>query len=267
MDEYLNALKKYKDFSGKATRSDFWIYLGFHFLFLVIAITCFAATYPSTKINIELCILISLAPCISLCVRRLHDIEYSGWWILVVLIPQFGPILLLTLMVLPSKSTLQNHSRILEKNPINYEVTTCSNTEPPSNRKKKFIENNIFYKFRLVLLALSGIGVFAIRQKLTNLFTAFVTPDCSPGSGHPIGGLFYIVPHTYFSALGILLPSICLFLFYKGIEGKTFDKKTPDAQYTTNIINILGCFVSIALLIYAVTGLSIESMAQIACNQ
>lgn len=259
MDEYLNALKKYKDFSGKATRSDFWIYLGFHFLFLVIAITCFAATYPSTKINIELYILLSLAPGLSLCVRRLHDIEYSGWWILVLLIPKFGPILLLTLMALPSKGALKNHNRILEENPIN--------DVPSPNRKKKFVENNIFYKYRLVLLALSGIGVFAIRQKLTNLFTAFVSPDCSPGSGNPIGGFFYIIPHIFFNALSILLLSVCLFLFYKGIEGKTFDKKTPDAQYTTNIINILGCFVSIALLIYAVTGLSIENMAQIVCKQ
>ncbi len=47
---------------------------------------------------------VSLMPLVALVVRRLHDIQRSGWWCLVFIVPLFGPLLLLYWLALESVS-------------------------------------------------------------------------------------------------------------------------------------------------------------------
>jgi uncharacterized membrane protein YhaH (DUF805 family) len=44
-----------------------------------------------------------LLPCLGVCVRRLHDIGKTGWWLLICLVPIVGPIVFLVFMCLDSK--------------------------------------------------------------------------------------------------------------------------------------------------------------------
>jgi uncharacterized membrane protein YhaH (DUF805 family) len=44
--------------------------------------------------------LVTLVPVLTVSVRRLHDIDRSGWWILAYLIPLIGRILMLVFNVL-----------------------------------------------------------------------------------------------------------------------------------------------------------------------
>ena len=84
---FKNAIKtclkdKYANFKGRASRSEFW----FFYLFLVIG---YAITISTIFISIKLFIgtmsifvLAMIIPSLAVTVRRLHDINKSGWFIL-----------------------------------------------------------------------------------------------------------------------------------------------------------------------------------------
>jgi uncharacterized membrane protein YhaH (DUF805 family) len=79
---------KYVDFTGRASRPEFWYFI----LFVVIAEIClFIASRPLGIAFIVACIL----PRIAVAVRRLHDIDRSGWWLLIGLVPLVGWIVLI----------------------------------------------------------------------------------------------------------------------------------------------------------------------------
>src|SRR4051794_38300150 len=105
---YLDALKKYAVFSGRARRKEYWMFLLINILISValIAIDSLIGTFsPQTGVGLlqGLYALAVLIPSIAVIVRRLHDTGRSGWWILVALIPLIGGIVLLVFMVLDSE--------------------------------------------------------------------------------------------------------------------------------------------------------------------
>jgi len=105
---YLDALKKYAVFSGRARRKEYWMFLLINILISVvlIAIDSLIGTFnPQTGVGLlqgfySLAVLI---PTIAVTVRRLHDTGRSGWWILISLIPVVGSIVLLIFMLLDSQ--------------------------------------------------------------------------------------------------------------------------------------------------------------------
>jgi uncharacterized membrane protein YhaH (DUF805 family) len=82
---------KYFDFSGRATRSEYWWF----FLFLVVANVLCALLSPIVS---GLFSLATLVPSASVATRRLHDTRRSGWWQLIVLVPLLGFIILLVFL-------------------------------------------------------------------------------------------------------------------------------------------------------------------------
>jgi uncharacterized membrane protein YhaH (DUF805 family) len=87
-DSIVSGFKKYFDFDGRASRSEFWWFI----LFGVIVDFLSKRIDPSGLTS--LLALILLIPTISVSVRRLHDMDKSGWWILLSLIPIVNLILL-----------------------------------------------------------------------------------------------------------------------------------------------------------------------------
>ena len=77
-------LKKYADFSGRASRSEYWWFFLFNFLMSTvgsIADRILLGTEPdSTGIIATLVTLGLLLPSLAVGARRLHDINKSGWW-------------------------------------------------------------------------------------------------------------------------------------------------------------------------------------------
>jgi uncharacterized membrane protein YhaH (DUF805 family) len=87
---YLNVLKKYTAFDGRAGREEFWLFA------LVNLIISFVLSFIG-----PLGYLYSLAvliPCLAVGARRLHDTGRSGWFLLLGFIPLAGPIALIVLM-------------------------------------------------------------------------------------------------------------------------------------------------------------------------
>jgi uncharacterized membrane protein YhaH (DUF805 family) len=107
MNAYLDAMKNYANFSGRSTRSQYWmftlVYIALFIIGLIIDVALgfnigsFAARGIATKSGSPiagLIVFIHLLPSIAILVRRLHDIDKSGWWMLICIIP-FGGIVLL----------------------------------------------------------------------------------------------------------------------------------------------------------------------------
>lgn len=104
MNWYLEVLKKYAVFSGRARRKEYWYFVLFNILFAILAgvIDGVLGTYdPDAGIGLVGVIysLAVLLPGIAVSVRRLHDTDRSGWWLLIALIPLIGPLILLIFFV------------------------------------------------------------------------------------------------------------------------------------------------------------------------
>ncbi|HEY1437655.1 MAG TPA: DUF805 domain-containing protein [Casimicrobiaceae bacterium] len=108
MNWYLQALKKYADFSGRARRREYWFFVLFNIIISVVLTGCdvLVGTYSaaaSIGILSGIYTLAVLIPGIAVTVRRLHDTGRSGWWILIVLVPIVGWIVLLIFMLIDSQ--------------------------------------------------------------------------------------------------------------------------------------------------------------------
>lgn len=87
---------EFANFSGKATRYEYWWFL--LFMVLVMAI----ATLIHEKLN-QIITVIFLVPFLAVGARRLNDIGRSVWWQLFLLVP-FGQIIVLSMMAEKTKS-------------------------------------------------------------------------------------------------------------------------------------------------------------------
>ena len=108
MNWYLQALKKYADFSGRARRKEYWFFVLFNIIISVVLTVCdvFMGTYSaaaSIGILTGIYTLAVLIPGIAVSVRRLHDTGRSGWWLLIVLVPLIGALVLLIFMFIDSQ--------------------------------------------------------------------------------------------------------------------------------------------------------------------
>ena len=84
---YFAVLKKYADFTGRARRKEYWMFT----LFNAIIVTVLELI--GFSILLGLYSLATLVPVWAVTARRLHDINRSGWWQLLSLIPIVGQII------------------------------------------------------------------------------------------------------------------------------------------------------------------------------
>ena len=105
-------LRKYVDFSGRANRPEYWWWvLALVIATIVVAIVEGVILAPMLGFEVfaseagqPLQLLLSLAaflPSLAVAVRRLHDVDRSGWWYLIVLVPLVVFLVLLYWFVQP----------------------------------------------------------------------------------------------------------------------------------------------------------------------
>lgn len=114
MKWYLKVLRQFADFRGRARRKEYWMFLLFNIIFLIIAATIDNLLGTTFKVDPEydaygsggalpygwvyvLYALFVFLPGLSVGVRRLHDVGKSGWMMFIALIPIIGAIWLLVL--------------------------------------------------------------------------------------------------------------------------------------------------------------------------
>ncbi len=102
MTWYILALKKYAIFNGRSRRLEYWM---FSLVSVLIGIGLGGAEFwigtpPRLSLIYGLAVLI---PALSVTVRRLHDTDHSGWWLLINLVPVIGALVLLVFMLMEGK--------------------------------------------------------------------------------------------------------------------------------------------------------------------
>lgn len=94
---FIDAVKlgysNYVNFSDRACRSEYWYWV----LFIIIGtiVTYIIDAVIGVRITSTIFSLGSILPALAVAVRRLHDLDRSGWWIFLGLIPLVGAIILL----------------------------------------------------------------------------------------------------------------------------------------------------------------------------
>ena len=93
-ESIITVLSKYATFEGRARRSEYWWF----YLANTIVSSILSAIGQRLTLFSILSVIYSLAvllPGLAVCVRRLHDVGKSGWYIFISLIPLVGAILLI----------------------------------------------------------------------------------------------------------------------------------------------------------------------------
>ncbi len=107
MNWYLGVLKKYAVFDGRARRKEYWFFALFNLIAMIILsmVDATIGTYDMESGFGVLSTIYGLAvllPSIGVGIRRLHDTDRSGWWLLIAFVPLIGGIVLLIFAVLDS---------------------------------------------------------------------------------------------------------------------------------------------------------------------
>ncbi|MBC23210.1 MAG: hypothetical protein CMJ32_04755 [Phycisphaerae bacterium] len=112
MHWYFDVLKKYATFSGRARRMEFWMFGLINFIVsLILAIISHVAGItiqlndadpPAQLATLQLIYaIIMFLPALAVGIRRLHDIDRSGWGTLLILVPCIGWIILIWFHCIP----------------------------------------------------------------------------------------------------------------------------------------------------------------------
>ncbi|QCR22869.1 DUF805 domain-containing protein [Pontibacter sp. SGAir0037] len=107
MNWFLQVLKKYAVFSGRARRKEYWMFSLFYILFAIVAMILdnmlgIAVEELNYGPIYGIFVFAMIIPSLAVLVRRLHDVGKSGWMVLVSFIPIAGAIWLFVLLVTDS---------------------------------------------------------------------------------------------------------------------------------------------------------------------
>lgn len=96
MDWMTSPFRKYADFTGRATRREFWFFIVLYSV-AVLAANFFdaldgqrvvvAARMGAAELTVSILLLL---PLLSTSARRLHDSDRSGWWMMLLYVPYVG---------------------------------------------------------------------------------------------------------------------------------------------------------------------------------
>ena len=106
MHYYLDVLRKYAVFGGRASRAEYWWFVLVNVLVVVgLGILQALVTEGNSSAAMGISMvsslysLVLLIPSLAVGVRRLHDTSRSGWWMFISLVPFIGSIVLLVFMI------------------------------------------------------------------------------------------------------------------------------------------------------------------------
>jgi uncharacterized membrane protein YhaH (DUF805 family) len=88
-----SGFSNYVNFSGRAARSEDWFWIVFYLLAVVVTLAI--DTMIGFRLTLSIFAIAVLLPTIAVQVRRLHDLDRTGWWILLHFVPLVGAIVLI----------------------------------------------------------------------------------------------------------------------------------------------------------------------------
>ena len=168
MKWFIKAFRQYADFSGRASRQEFWMFVLFNLLFAMA--WAFVAGLLTGLLGdsfnqesrlmfmyklIAIYYAVTTVPAMAVGVRRLHDTGRSGWWMLVCLIPFVGGIWLIVLMCLDGSAGDNRYGSRPDG--------TMGNVPKHDLRQKALMWLTAFAVFGIHLCLLNLVDVFSNR--------------------------------------------------------------------------------------------------------
>jgi uncharacterized membrane protein YhaH (DUF805 family) len=116
MNWFLMGWQRALDFEGRSRRKEYWMFSLFNFLIFAAVVVAVAVVFMVLGVAadstgtaamglgvvgggvVALYALASLLPGIALAIRRLHDTNRSGWWLLISLVPLGGIVMLVFML-------------------------------------------------------------------------------------------------------------------------------------------------------------------------
>lgn len=95
-----DGLSKYAKFDGRSSRSAYWWFVLFSIL--VYIATEIVDAVINTPVFTALAVIGLFLPSLAVLVRRLHDTDRSGWWVLISFVPVIGSIVLIVFACIDS---------------------------------------------------------------------------------------------------------------------------------------------------------------------
>ena len=97
MHWYTDVIRRYTEFDGRSDRPEFW---WFGLINLIIGLLLWgvgvaALGFPKGEVVAIVYGLATILPVLGVDIRRLHDTNRTGWWIVIGLIPIIGAIVLI----------------------------------------------------------------------------------------------------------------------------------------------------------------------------
>lgn len=99
MTYYLQAMRGFSDFRGRARRAEYWmfvlVYLGIYLVAGILDAVLGTTQLLGAPVPATVVALVHPVPAIAVLVRRLHDTGRSGWWYFIGFVPLVGVVLLI----------------------------------------------------------------------------------------------------------------------------------------------------------------------------
>ena len=139
---YVEMFTRMFDFKGKSKQQNFWYAVLFNALFSLLSM-CLALPFIfdyRVFMNVAVAVtnlydIVVFIPLLSLTVRRLHDVGYSAWSLLWLLLPVAGVVILIVFLSLPSNengsshNANQSHIQLVSLAENNFEENSNQNNE------------------------------------------------------------------------------------------------------------------------------------------
>jgi uncharacterized membrane protein YhaH (DUF805 family) len=104
MNWYFRAWERYVDFYGRSQRAEFWFFTLCNAA-VTIALDWICNFFFHSRLPYVLYSLAVLIPGLAVSIRRLHDTDRTGWWLLLSLVPIIGWIVLIVFYCQDSQPT------------------------------------------------------------------------------------------------------------------------------------------------------------------
>lgn len=99
MNWYISVLKQYAVFSGRARRTEYWMFVLCNVIVMLLLGMVDKMSGGDNELISSIYSLAVLLPSLAVAARRLHDTDRSAWWLLLGLIPIIGTLVLIYFMV------------------------------------------------------------------------------------------------------------------------------------------------------------------------
>ncbi|HHQ4725824.1 DUF805 domain-containing protein [Aeromonas veronii] len=99
MNWYISVFKQYAVFSGRARRTEYWMFVLCNVIVMLLLGMVDKLIGGDNELISSIYSLAVLLPSLAVAARRLHDTDRSAWWLLLGLIPIIGTLVLIYFMV------------------------------------------------------------------------------------------------------------------------------------------------------------------------